>query len=347
LFPAPLALRSHRFGDSLGTLAVQGHDSFCRQALVGGNYALLQTTAPPALPPPSSDASVEPRARQATAVASSGILNVETSASSGAALFANPDLYTAILWRHIMGPVVLSALAAADTDGVVGTDGVSETGTHGAAASGNGAAPDSGAAAAAAAAAGPPRWAQGGNGTQGNLRAYAHCACDASAAFGEPFDVVLGTEAFPPGAMALLLLNLDSPDGGPDSNGAAPRRVLLGVDVAAPPSQPTSPRSGRLQFARQRQRRLEWHLTGPGGATAHALAVNGIALTLAADGSLALPLPPPVEVLPPAPRTAGGTAGGGGGSGNWNVDEENDAVALAPLSAAFVVLPDADVPACM
>ena len=34
------------YGDSLGTMAVQGHDAMCRQALVGGNYALLNLSIP-------------------------------------------------------------------------------------------------------------------------------------------------------------------------------------------------------------------------------------------------------------------------------------------------------------
>jgi len=78
------------YGDSLGTFAVQGHDAYCRQALVGGNYALMNSTT----------------------------------------MRPNPDYYLARLWNQLMGKEVLAAF----TDGALG-----------------------------------------GNGTQGDLRSYAHC----------------------------------------------------------------------------------------------------------------------------------------------------------------------------
>ena len=62
--------RRRRFLGSLGTLAVQGHDAFFRQALVGGNYGLLDARAD---------------------------------------LAPNPGLFVALLWGSLVGDVVLAA----------------------------------------------------------------------------------------------------------------------------------------------------------------------------------------------------------------------------------------------
>merc|ERR1719188_382528 len=56
--------------DSMATVAQLGHAAFCRQALVGGNYGLLD-------------------------------------AATG--LVPNPDFYAALLWTRLMGPQVLGA----------------------------------------------------------------------------------------------------------------------------------------------------------------------------------------------------------------------------------------------
>jgi heparanase 1 len=55
--------------DNMATLAHHGHQGFCRQTLVGGNYGLLNTTT----------------------------------------LSPNPDFYTALLWQRLMGRTVLNA----------------------------------------------------------------------------------------------------------------------------------------------------------------------------------------------------------------------------------------------
>lgn len=61
--------------DNMATLARYGHQAFCRQTLIGGNYGLLNTTT------------LEP----------------------------NPDFYTALLWSRLMGEGVLDVSTGADS----------------------------------------------------------------------------------------------------------------------------------------------------------------------------------------------------------------------------------------
>jgi heparanase 1 len=237
------------FADSLGTLAATGNDAFCRQALIGGNYALLQRTTSNSFTP-------------------------------------NPDFYTALLWRTLMGDVVLSAFAQEEES----DEGSSVT---------------------------KSRWAVGGNGTQGDLRAYSHCARadNASALTTLP---LLDLQA---GSVTIVLINLSDRD----------RSVGLNVVVgSAPPLQGdnnpgykgSSSSSSSSSSNQGPDKRYEWHLTSA-SLNSHETLLNGDLLELN-ESTGALPLP-----LQPAEVSFG------------------SAVALAAHSTAFIVLPAAEAPACL
>ena len=244
-------LSSFWYADSLGMLAAQGHDAFCRQALVGGNYALLNYV-------------------------------------DGGSFSPNPDLYTAILFRHLAGDRVLQAWAKESGSEGSGrmdeeVEGVVED------------------------------WKLGGNGTQGNLRSYAFCARRASAATSSP---VTFPAPLPPGAVAVLLINLDN-------NEERTRRVGISVrpggDLDGQTRAPLSSQDGGFQ---DKAVRYEYLLTSPDGLSSHRVALNGKLLeantktgTLPVLQAISVPASKPVE--------------------------------LPPLSLAFVILPDAQVEGCM
>ncbi len=229
--------------------------------MLGGNYALLNLTSPDDISP-------------------------------------NPDLYTAVLWRHIMGDAVLNAWASDDRDSGDSYNKNNKNNNEAEAATTTG-------------------WALGGNGTQGSLRTYAHCA-NRSSSSSSSSGAVAFPSPLPPGAVAVLLLNLDN-------ESHAGRRIDLRVDDSDA-ALATARRGGDASGADRSSLRYEWRLTVPpaasGGVSSHETWLNGALLSLdPATGKLPLPL---------QPLTAGDAS-------LW----------LAPLSATFVVLPNAGAAACM
>eukprot|EP00618_Florenciella_parvula_P019921 CAMPEP_0119493604 /NCGR_PEP_ID=MMETSP1344-20130328/17812_1 /TAXON_ID=236787 /ORGANISM="Florenciella parvula, Strain CCMP2471" /LENGTH=206 /DNA_ID=CAMNT_0007529043 /DNA_START=85 /DNA_END=702 /DNA_ORIENTATION=+ len=109
------------YGDSLGTMAVQGHDAMCRQALVGGNYALLNLSIPY-----EGGQMMNGGAGGAGGTGGEAKDEGEGQGEDGygattLSMSPNPDMYTAIMWRHIMGDTVLEAWASGDTNGTATT----------------------------------------------------------------------------------------------------------------------------------------------------------------------------------------------------------------------------------
>lgn len=154
-------------------------------------------------------------------------------------------------------------------------------------------------------------WSLGGNGTQGSLRTYAHCARGlVTAANSSPSVLPTSMGELPPGAVALFMLNLDQRE-------SEVRQVELSID----PASPVYERTGS-------EVRYEWHLAaGPEGTpidlTTHETWLNGELLSVdPVTGALPLPLEPQTQ-----PASA--------------------PVELAATSAAFIVIPDAGAEACM
>mmetsp|Transcript_83952 Transcript_83952/g.168133 ORF Transcript_83952/g.168133 Transcript_83952/m.168133 type:complete len:566 (+) Transcript_83952:65-1762(+) len=182
------------FADSLGTLAATGNDAFCRQALIGGNYALLQLS-------PDSNS-----------------------------LSPNPDFYLALLWRMLMGDVVLSAFARQEEDSM---------------------------------------WRVGGNGTQGSLRTYSHCARLGDDDF----------SSFPLGSVAVVLVNLS------EDSRSVDLLMLLETPI-------DNVRGIDKDSHNTEDMRYEWHLTST-SLESHETLLNGVQLKLDdADGTVQLPLQP-------------------------------------------------------
>jgi hypothetical protein len=170
------------------------------------------------------------------------------------------------------------------------------------------------------------RWARGGNGTQGNLRTYAHCARSLvdPAVVGLPMEV-------PPGAVALMLLNLDgdSSVNYEDDAGADNRRGTKSVrlHVVDTPQHSGVGAGAYTSDASRNHVRWEWHLTADGALDSHAVCLNGQALSPdPKTGALPLPL---------APRAVSG------------LPDENRPLSLSGLSAVFVLLPNAAAEACI
>ena len=174
-------------------------------------------------------------------------------------------------------------------------------------------------------------WSLGGNGTQGSLRTYAHCArCSAASteAVTEAQDsagravlppAVVGD--LPPGAVALFMLNLDQREG-------EVRRVEVSVDGSSSKSKAGNNHNRGGSSDGDDQLRYEWHLTsGPEGSpldlTTHETWLNGELLSLdPATGALPLPLEPQTQLA-------------------------TSPVELASASAVFLILPDAGAAGCM
>lgn len=168
-------------------------------------------------------------------------------------------------------------------------------------------------------------WARGGNGTQGNIRTYAHCTRSDA----DPSIVGLPI-TLPPGAVTLLLLNLNgnssssSIDGDIEAaNSGATNIRLCFTDALQQLGLGIGPDTDNCM----NQTRFEWHLTADGSLDFHSMRLNGNALILDSE-SRTLPLPLNPNVVEGEPNSA-------------------SPLILAGLSAAFVVLPYAAAPACM
>jgi len=171
-------------------------------------------------------------------------------------------------------------------------------------------------------------WARGGNGTQGNIRTYAHCARSDA----DPSIVGLPV-TLQPGAVAVLLLNINGNSSSSDfdgdteavNEGSGARSILLCVTDAL--QQLGLGRGADRTDNCMNQTRFEWHLTADGSLESHSMRLNGRPLFPDPDsGALPLPLNPDV------------------------VDVKSNTTSpllLAGLSAVFVVLPNAAAPACM
>ena len=175
------------YADALGAHAQSGHAVACRQALLGGRYALLAHTRRGARKgalrrgaPAARRDRDDPRAAAV--------------AARGAALVARPDYWVALLWRRLMGQRVLDVWSFVHADGAPPTlrPGASPGGADGAAVT----------CASLSSLSAHPACAQAARLFSGGpllrtmppwLRAYAHCA-----------------RRGPRGGLALLLLNLNA-----------------------------------------------------------------------------------------------------------------------------------------
>jgi hypothetical protein len=146
--------------------------------------------------------------------------------------------------------------------------------------------------------------AKAGAGTGRSVRAYAHCApaAAAAAAAGEgPAAGSTNSVRAAATAVTVLLLNLE-----PDAAASVNLGLLGGGNDTNSSTQ-----------------RMEWHLTGPNGTNAAAVALNGLVLQYSVD-------PVSGEAVLPAL----------GGRAVARVAGQDDVVQLAPASIAFIQVRD-------